>query len=264
MDTDFPPALPSEPEPAAPAAPLPEAKPPRRLRWLYLLPVAFALGMALSYALFALPLRKQVSQLRSELTVAQSQAGNQAAAEVPQDVKRYDVPIDNDPIYGPADAPITIIEFSDYECPFCRKWHNETWPLIKQNYGDKVRLVYRDFPLYGLHANAESAAEAANCANEQDKYWEFNDALFSTELGLSRQTYESVAGSLGLDLTAFGQCLDDRRYKDEVEADYQWAANLGVSSTPTFFINGLALVGAQPYSVFEQVIQMELNGEIPK
>ena len=242
----------------------PAAKPRRGLRWIYLLPVAFALGMALSYAIFVLPLREQVSQLRSELSIAQAQVADQAAVDVPENVQRYTVPIDDDPIYGPENAPITIIEFSDYECPYCRKWHAETWPLIKENYGDQVRLVYRDFPLYGLHANAAPAAEAANCANDQDSYWEFNDALFATELGLGRPTYEAVATELGLNLTDFNACLDDRRYQAEVEADYQYASELGVSSTPTFFINGLALVGAQPYEVFAQVIEMELNGEIPK
>jgi protein-disulfide isomerase len=252
MLTDLPPAIPEE---------QPEQPRRRGLRWLYWLPVAFALGMILSYVVFTLPLRKQVSDLRAQLDTAQ--AAQQDAAAVPNDVKRYDVPIDNNPIYGPVDAPITIIEFSDYECPYCKKWHAETWPLIKQNYGDKVRLVYRDFPLIGLHANAVPAAEAAECANVQNKYWEFNDALFATSSRLSRSVYESVAGDLGLDMASFKQCLDERRFQKEVEADYTYASDLGVSSTPTFFINGLALVGAQPYEVFEKVIKMELKGEIP-
>jgi protein-disulfide isomerase len=252
----------SEPEQVQELAPA--AKPRRGLRWIYLLPVAFALGMALSYAIFVLPLRKQVSQLRSELSIAQSQVADQAAVNVPETVQRYAVPIDDDPFYGPADAPITIIEFSDYECPYCRKWHTETWPLSKENYGDLVRLVYRDFPLYGLHANAAPAAEAANCADDQDSYWAFNDALFATDQGLGRPTYVAVATELGLNVEEFNACLDDRRHQAEVEADYQYASELGVSSTPTFFINGLALVGAQPYEVFAQLIDMELNGEIPK
>ncbi|GAP08281.1 MAG TPA: DsbA family protein [Anaerolinea thermolimosa] len=238
------------------------AKPRRSLRWLYWLPLAFGLGMVLSYVLFSLPLRKQVNSLRIQLASAQAALEEQGAA--PQQVKRYDVPLDNDPIYGPANAPITIIEFSDYECPFCRKWHNEVWPRIKTEYGDKVRLVYRDFPLYGLHANAESAALAANCAGEQGKYWEYNDALFATTERFSRDTYELLAAQLSLDVASFKTCMDEERYQNEIQADYQYAAELGISSTPTFFINGLALVGAQPYEVFKQVIDMELNGEIPK
>jgi protein-disulfide isomerase len=254
------PDLPPPPQEAPAEQPTPAA-PRRQLRWLIWLPVCFVLGMAVSYAAFALPLRTQVADLRGQVDAAQSA---QAQVEVPEDVKRYDVPIDNDPIYGPDDAPITIIEFSDYECPYCKKWHNETWPLIQQNYGDKVRLVYRDFPLVGLHTNALAAAEAADCAGDQGKYWEFNNTLFSQDENLSRNVYESTASSLGLDMAVFQKCLDDRPHQDEVEADYNYATQLGVSSTPTFFINGLALIGAQPYEVFAQVIEMELNGEIPK
>ena len=181
-------------------------------------------------------------------------------------MRRYDVPIDNDPIFGPANAPITIIEFSDYECPFCKKWHDETWPLIQQKYGDKVRLVYRDFPLFGLHANAEPAAEAANCAGDQSKYWEFNNALFATDArpGPPDST-NRWPRELGLDMTDFqATAWTTAPTRQEVEADYTYASDLGVSSTPTFFINGLALIGAQPYEVFAKVIDMELNGEIPK
>ncbi len=273
MDTDLTSPEPQPAEPAVeiigePASEAPPTAPRRKLRWLYWLPVSFALGMALSYALFSLPLHAQVSELRGQLSVAQAALSDQSAqaadAQVPQQVRRYDVPIDDDPIFGPANAPITIIEFSDYECPFCKKWHNETWPLIQQNYGDKVRLVYRDFPLVGLHANALAAAEAANCAGDQDKYWDFNNTLFSSDERLSRTVYDSVARGLGLDMTRYDKCLDDRPYQAEVQADYQYASDLGVSSTPTFFINGLALIGAQPYEVFAKVIDMELNGDIPK
>lgn len=247
------------PEEIAPEA---AEKPRRNLRWLYWLPLAFALGMALSYAVFSLPLRNQVSDLRVELASAQALLAQRQNA-VPEEVTRYSVPLDDDPIYGPANAPITIIEFSDYECPFCRKWHTEVWPRLKETYGDQVRLVYRDFPLYGLHPNAEPAAEAANCAGEQGKYWEYNDALFNTSEGFSRATFDLLAAQLALDVDSFGTCLDEHRYRDEIIADYEYAANLGISSTPTFFINGLALVGAQPFEVFKQVIDMELAGEIP-
>ncbi len=234
------------------------AAPRRNLRWLYTLPVAFALGFAVAYFAFVVPLQKEVRSLKAQL----AQAGS--AVEVPEQVKRYDVPVDDDPVLGPADAPITIVEFSDYECPFCRKWHQEVWPRIQEEFGDQVRLVYRDFPLYGLHANAAPSAEAANCAGEQGKYWEYHNGLFTYQQGFSRSAFEEIGRQVGLDMNAFTQCLEEQRYKDEVEADYAYAAELGVQSTPTFFINGLALIGAQPYEVFRQVIQMELNGEIPR
>ncbi|WP_322507625.1 DsbA family protein [Anaerolinea sp.] len=235
------------------------AAPRRNLRWLYALPVAFALGFVVAYFVFVVPLQKEVKALKSEL----AQMGS-AAVDVPEKVQRYDIPVDDDPAFGPADAPITIIEFSDYECPFCRKWHLEVWPRLQEEFGDQIRLVYRDFPLDGLHANAIASAQAANCAGEQGKYWEYHNGLFTYNGRYNRTAFEEIGKQVGLEMTAFTQCLDANRYKDEIEADYAFAANLGVQSTPTFFINGLALIGAQPYEVFRQVIQMELNGEIPR
>jgi len=174
------------------------------------------------------------------------------------------VPEDDDPVLGSSNAPITIIEFSDFECPYCRRWHTEVFDRIREDYPDQVRFVYRDFPLKSIHPNAVPAAEAANCANEQDAFWEFSEKLYSGAYALSDDTYLAVAGELGLDLEAFEECYTSGRYADEVEADYQYAGNLGVRSTPTFFLNGLPIVGAQPYEVFKDVIDKELAGEIPK
>jgi protein-disulfide isomerase len=123
--------------------------------------------------------------------------------------------------------------------------------------------VYRDFPLASIHSNAISAAEASGCAFEQDFYWEFHDRLFSMEQGLDRKAYIKYATDLGLDVDAFQECIDSRQYQAEVQADYDFAAQLGIRSTPTFFVNGLAVVGAQPFEVFQQVIERELAGEIP-
>jgi len=163
---------------------------------------------------------------------------------------------------GPPDAPITIIEFSDYECPFCRRWFSEVFLRLRQDYPDTVRVVFRDFPLSSLHPNAVQAAEAANCAGDQGVYWEFHDLLFrGSDLG--EQVYLDYAAQLKLDLPQFQSCLESRKFKDEVMADYQYAAALGVRSTPTFFINGIPIIGAQPYEVFREVIEKELAGEIP-
>lgn len=262
MQTEIPPSEIVEPVDAVVEA---EPKPRRNLRWLYLLPVVFGLGMLAGYLIFALPLRNQVSDLRTQLAAAQSAqaAQGQAAEPDPKQIRRYDVPLDDDPILGNPDAPITIVEFSDYECPFCRKWHVETWPQIQAKYGEQVRLVYRDFPLYGMHANADPAAQAANCAGEQEAYWPFHEALFKAERSYDTSLYDEIATNLGLDLPSFQACIKDQRYAQEVLDDYQWAAELGVSSTPTFFVNGVALVGAQPFEVFDKLITMELNGEIP-
>lgn len=242
------------------------------LLWLAGLIAAFAIGLGAGYLIWARPLQSELTAAQATVTAQAAAADAQekaaaaqaeAAQAEQQDVRRYDVPIDDDPIRGSQDAVITIIEFSDYECPFCRRWHQEVLPQIQAKYGDQVRHVYRDFPLYSIHANAGPAAEAANCAGDQERYWEFSDLLFSGEIALGRAAYETYADDLNLDLDTFTQCLDDQRHKDEVDADFAFASELGVRSTPTFFINGLAVVGAQPFEVFEQIIDMELAGEIP-
>jgi len=226
-----------------------------------LLPLAFVVGLAVGYIFWgrSTPFAPETTAANAEdAQAAQAQTAPQA-----QDVQRYDVPEDDDPVYGPDEAPITIIEFSDFECPYCRRWHLEVWPQIEATYGDQVRQVYRDFPLTSIHPNATPAAAAANCAGEQDSYWEFNQLLFSMELGLDKNAYEQYATDLGLDMDTFNECLDSGRQNDEINSDYEYAANLGVRSTPTFFVNGIPLVGAQPFEVFQQVIDQELAGEIP-
>ncbi len=221
-----------------------------------LLPLAFVIGLSVGYLFWG----RTPAVTTSPQTAAQAPA---AAENAPQEVRRYDVPEDDDPVWGPDSAPITIIEFSDYECPYCRKWHLQIWPQIQAAYPDQIRLVYRDFPLSNIHFNATPAAGAANCAGEQDMYWEYSEKLFSDEQPLNLDTYLQYAETLGLEMADFGECLDSGRQKDEVIADYEYAANLGVSSTPTFFVNGIAVVGAQPFEVFQQIIEAELAGEIP-
>lgn len=224
---------------------------PRRFPLLaVLIPVAFVLGLGVGYLFWG-------------RDVAPNPAAAAQVEQAPQEIKRYPVPVDDDPSLGPQDARITIIEFSDFECPFCTRWHQEVWPQLQEKYPDDVRLVYRDFPLTSIHGNAASAAEAANCAGEQDAYWQYHDKLFKAESGLGASAYIQYASELGLDTAALEECLSSRRYQDEVEGDYNYAANLGVRSTPTFFLNGIPLVGAQPFEVFDEVISKELAGEIP-
>jgi len=220
-----------------------------------LLPLAFVAGLAVGFILWGRG-AAVVPQTAVRPTVEPSD-------EQPQEVTRYDISEDDDPVFGPEDAPITIIEFSDFECPFCRKWHLEVWPRLLEAYPDQIRLVYRDFPLTNIHANATPAASAANCAGEQGEYWAFNDLLFSMRLDLNKTSYHAYADELGLDVDAFDQCLESGRHNAEVMADLEYAANLGISSTPTFFVNGIPVVGAQPFEIFSQLISKELAGEIP-
>lgn len=178
----------------------------------------------------------------------------------PQPVARTQVSEDDDPVMGDANAPVTIIEFSDYQCPFCARFWSDTLPQIKKNYIDtgKVKLVYRDLPL-SFHANAQSAAEAAECADDQGKFWEMHDKLFANYNSLSVSSYKQWASELGLNSAQFDECLDSGKYTSEVQKDLQDGSAAGISGTPSFFINGIKVVGAQPYSVFEQIIEAELN-----
>lgn len=167
---------------------------------------------------------------------------------------------DDDAIKGNKNAPVTIVEFSDYECPFCEKFYSETLPQIEEKYikTGKVKFVYRDFPL-NFHQNAQKAAEAAECAGEQDKYYEFHNKLFEEGVGGGIGAFKQYAKDLKLDTAEFNQCLDSGKMRAEVQKDLTDGQSLGVSRTPAFFINGKEVVGAQPFSVFEQIIEQELK-----
>jgi len=174
---------------------------------------------------------------------------------------RYDVFSEDAYALGPQDAPITIVEFSDFQCPYCRRWHEEVFETLLGSYPGQIRIVYRHLPLTSIHPDAFAAAEAAMCAGEQSAFWEYHDKLFSSET-LGTGIYTQYAQELNLDMTAFDACMTGHRFQQAIQKDSDFAINLGISSTPTFFINGLAIVGAQPLDVFQQVIDKELAGEI--
>jgi protein-disulfide isomerase len=179
-------------------------------------------------------------------------------------VKAKEISVDDDPYIGSADAPVTIVEFSDFQCPFCAGFYSSTFPQLKQDYIDtgKVKLVYRDFPLSNIHQYAEKAAEAANCAQEQGKYWEYSDILFKNQsdwntVGVSK--FKDYAAQLGLNQDQFNSCLDSGSMAQEIQNDFNQGMNYGVSGTPSFFVNGDLVVGAQPFSVFQQKIDSLLK-----
>ncbi len=216
--------------------------------------LAFAAGLLVGYMAWG--------QNASGQAVAAQPGNVEDAIPAPtQTVKRYDIPTEGFPSIGPEDAPITIVEFSDYQCPFCKRWHDEVYQDLMKAYPGQIRLVIRNLPL-GFHPEALPAAQAAMCAGEQDAYWAFHDALFG-DSPLGQDTYLQYAAKLGLDTEAFQKCLSEERYREFIEKDAAFAQNLGVNGTPTFFINGLAIVGAQPLEVFKNVIDKELAGEIP-
>jgi protein-disulfide isomerase len=157
---------------------------------------------------------------------------------------------------GGAKAPVTIVTFSDYECPFCSR-AEATVNQVMKTYGDKVRLVFRDYPL-PFHQNARPAAQAAKCAQAQGKFWEYHDKLFANQQALGADKLKEYAQQTGLDVPKFEQCLSDKSVAAAVDKDVADGAKAGVSGTPAFFINGRPLSGAQPYEKFKEVIDEEL------
>jgi protein-disulfide isomerase len=155
-----------------------------------------------------------------------------------------------------AKAPITIIEFSDYQCPFCKR-AEESVTKVMQVYGDKVRLVYRNYPL-PMHPMARPAAEAAACANAQGKFWEYHAKLFDNQSALGPDKFKEIAKDVGLDPAKFDECLAKKPYGDKIDQDTADGNKVGVNGTPAFFINGHMLSGAQPFEKFKEVIDEEL------
>ncbi|MBF0455776.1 MAG: DsbA family protein [Magnetococcales bacterium] len=169
---------------------------------------------------------------------------------------RYTVPGPLTPSKGKADAPITIIEFSDFECPYCRR-AQEAINKVEKNYGDKVRFVFRHYPL-PFHKKAPKASEAAQCADDQNAFWPFHHALFADDAKLEIAAFKKLAKELKLNMSQFNSCLDSGKYAQRIADDLADGKGLGITGTPTFFINGIKLVGAVPFADFAEVIESEL------
>lgn len=186
------------------------------------------------------------------------EAVGQNAQQPEPEPEIIEVSADDDAVRGPENAPVTIIEFSDYQCPFCGR-AEATINQILETYPTQVKVIFRDFPL-GFHQHAQKAAEAAECAGEQGKYWEMHDKLFENQRALDVDSLKKYAAEIGLDTETFNSCLDNGDMASEVQKDFQDGQAAGVSGTPTFFINGEKLVGAQPFSAFKAVIDSKLAG----
>jgi len=211
------------------------------------------------------PLDQVAEPIRSLLTQERTQAAQvqfidslkaKTTVAVMLDPPRIQVAEAGRPALGPAGAPIEVIEFSDFQCPFCLR----AYPTVKQvmsTYGNKVRFVYRHFPLQN-HPNARPAAEAAACAAGQGKFWEYHDRLFENQGKLSDADLKEHAKAVGLDTAKFSACFDAKQFTKDVSEDVAAGQEAGVSGTPAFFINGRPLDGAQPFSAFKRVIDEEL------
>lgn len=199
--------------------------------------------------------QQRIQQRRAEYAQTLRQKAN---VRIMLDPPRTEVSADDDPANGPATAPVTIIEFSDFQCPFCSRVV-PTIARLKDRYGDSIRIVFRDLPISQIHPNAAKAAEAAGCANEQGKFWPMHDLLFANQQKLDVASLKQHAATLGLDAAKFEKCLDSGSRAAEVQKDASDAEKAGVQSTPAFFINGRPVVGAQPYEQFASIIDEELG-----
>jgi protein-disulfide isomerase len=171
-----------------------------------------------------------------------------------------------DVILGDPNAPVTLIEYSDFQCPFCGRFYSQTEPLIKENYVQtgKVKFVYRHFAFLGPESRA--AANAVECAKDQGAFWQFHDEIFEAEIrdgrehngNLDRPLFLSIAQGMGFDMAEYTSCLDTNKYADKVESDYAVAQTLGVAATPTIFVNDKMIEGALPYENFRLIIEQEL------
>jgi protein-disulfide isomerase len=239
---------------------------PRRLGRLLALVVALLL-LALPAVAGAQGITsQQADEILKELRSIRRLLERQPAAPQAPPAPSERVKLPAAPVYamGREDAPLTLVEFTDLECPFCRQFHVTTFEQLKKNYIEtgKLRYVTRDFPLE-FHANARPAAHAARCAGEQNRFWEMRHVLTVNAAGLSRDAMFTFAKDLGLDMTQFSACFAGERHKAAIDRDVADARAADVSGTPTFVLGkttkgdfeGVRIIGAQPYAVFEQKIR---------
>lgn len=219
-------------------------------------------------------LKKEIQDLRKDVEDLKSKAVAAKPAPpppVPQEEPDATVSMDDAPALGNSDAPVVIIEFSDYQCPFCKRFYNNTFPDLEREYikTGKVKYLFRDFPL-DFHNMAKKAAEAAHCAGEQGKYWDMHDKIFRNQPEIKVENLKTYASDIGINTDSFNSCLDSGKYAGKVDTALDDARKVAVSGTPTFFIgraplngtevSGKRMVGARPYSSFKPIID-QLLGE---
>lgn len=217
-------------------------------------------------------LKEEVQRLRAEIEAMRTELhaiSRRLGTGEPQ-AHRANVAVAGGEVLGDAHAPLTLVEFSDYQCPFCRRFHDQTFARLKAQYIDtgKVRYVFRDFPLDSLHPQARAAAEAAHCAGAQGKYWQAHDVWFQNQQHLRPADLKSYARKVGLDVRAFDECFDKKTYAQRVQDNLRDGIKAGVRGTPSFFlgktgdgasVNGLLITGARPFEDFQQEIDQLLS-----
>ncbi|MDX2162143.1 MAG: thioredoxin domain-containing protein [bacterium] len=206
-------------------------------------------------------IRAAVSQAlassRSETQAMIADALASAGLEAAPDPNRRQVVNSDGPFQGPEDAPVTIVAFEDFRCGFCKRFNDETLNQILENYPTQVRYVHRDFPILG--PASDDSAVAAQCAHDQGRFWEFHERFYGDQTRLTEADFTAYAAELEMDVTAFTACYQARTPEAGIDADLAEGQQLGVQGTPTFFVNGRILIGAQPYDVFASYIEAELT-----
>ena len=213
------------------------------------------------------PLPEIKTQLQANLKAIETRQARQdyadslrASADVTVLLKqpRVEVAFDRGRLRGDPNAVVTIVEFADYQCPYCKQTEATLNDLLRK-YPDQVKIAFRDFPLGSIHSYAEKAAEASRCAGKQGKFWEYHDALFASQAKLDQAQLKAIAQTLALDEKSFQACLTSGEYKAQILRDQEEGRKAGISSTPGFFINGIAVAGAQAETAFQKIIDDELE-----
>jgi protein-disulfide isomerase len=226
----------------------------------YLIPIAIVVaGIIIAGAILYAQNPRLTGFEKKENT---AQAPLPSEGNVPSENKKVKLTVtERDHIRGNPSAPVTIVEYSDFQCPFCERFHS-TLQQILADYPDKIRWVYRHFPLDQLHPEARPAAEASECVAEQkgnDGFWQFADSLFENQSKLGKNLYKELAKSMGLNMAQFEDCLSSRKYKDRVEADLKEGINFGVNGTPGNFVNDELVLGAVPYQTLKTLVEKALD-----
>lgn len=227
---------------------------------LLVLAAAAAIALIVISIFAAFSLLRSLDILPDKATVIPEPSQELAPTVEPEQESRVPVSIDDDPVKGSRYAPVTIVEFGDFQCSYCATFTRETLPLIEKEYVStgEVRIVFRDYPLRN-HRFAKKAAQAAECADEQGKFWQYHDLLFENQHALDAVSLRRYARDLELDPASFAECLNSRETAAEVERDIRDGQIYGVRGTPTFFIDGTRLAGAKPYEVFQRIIEQRLR-----
>lgn len=223
----------------------------------YLIPISIIISaIIISGAVVFININKKVDSATSGAVVDTVTDKNlPSVLDAPLNDKPIDIKIaKDDNIKGNFNAPITIVDFSDYQCPYCSRFH-DGMNKISEEYPDEVRWVYKHFPLDSIHPYARKAAEASECAAEQEKFWEYSDALFTKQSEIDDTLFGNIAKNLDLNVEKFDQCLKSEKYASKVEKDYQDGLKAGVTGTPGSFLNGIPLGGALPYESLKSLIE---------